>query len=234
MDESFTRKIYTKMRNLLILSISMLFIFCTSMNETGRIRYLIVDKEIRIKKDSPYFEITVELDNPSDRSFVLYAFKRISDTALSDSLLCIERPGAGNAIFITDNEGNRMPEEFIIEMHGDDYLKNPVTEDSLYSIFRKIRSEYMDEKEVLKSGEKKNVKLKINLKSHPSIDQLAPGEYLVYFIYYAGDDLIKNIEESPSKVSLVDEALIKADQKKHKVIVFNGWVRSNQVKLIVE
>lgn len=219
---------------MLILSISMLLIFCTSMSETGRIRYSIVEKEIRIKKDSPYFEITVELDNPSDRSFILYAFKRISDTALSDSLLCIERPGAGNAIFISDNEGKRMPEEFTIEMHGNAYLKNPVTEDSLHNIFKKIRSENMGEKEVLRSGEKKNVKLKIDLKSNPSIDQLTSGEYLLYFIYYAGDGLTKTIEESPAKASLVDEDLIKEDQKKHKASVFNGWVRSNQVKLIVE
>ena len=212
----------------------MLLIFCTSRSETGRIRYSIVEKEIRIKKDSLYFEITFELDNPSDRSFILYAFKRISDTALSDSLLCIERPGAGNALFISDNEGKRMPEEFTIEMHGDDYLKNPVTEDSLNNIFKKIRSEYMDQKEVLKSGEKKNVKLKIDLKSHPSIDQLVSGEYLVYFIYYAGDDLTKTVEESPAKASFLDEALIKEDLKKYKADVFNGWVRSNQVKLIVE
>lgn len=222
------------MRTILIFSISMLLIFCTIMSETGQIRYSIVDKEIRIKKDSPYFEITVELDNLSDRSFIMYAFKRISDTALSDSLLCIERPGAGNAIFISDNEGKRMPEEFIIEMHGDDYLKNPETEDSLYNIFKKIRSEYVGEKEVLRSGEKKNVKLKIDLKSHPSIDQLASGEYFVYFIYYAGDDLTKPVEESPAKASLVDEDLIKQDQKKYKASVFKGWVRSNQVKLIVE
>lgn len=125
------------------------------MSETGRIRYSIEENEIRIKKESPYFEITVELDNSSDRSFILYAFKRISDTALSDSLLCIERPGAGNAIFISDNEGKRMPKEFTIDMHGNDYLKNRVTEDSLRNIFKKIQSEYMGEKEVIRSGEKK-------------------------------------------------------------------------------
>lgn len=222
------------MRSMFILLISKLLIFCTSMSDTSNVSYTIEDKEVRIKKGSSNFEITVELNNFSERNFILYAFKRILDTALSDSLLCVERPGAGNAIFITDNEGNRMPEEFTIEMHGDDYLQNPVTEDSLYRVFKEIRSEYMDGKEVLKAGEKKRVKLKVNLRSHPSIDQLTPGEYLMYFIYYAGDDLTKTIEGSPTEVSLIDEAVIKADQKKNKAIVFNGCVRSNKVKLIVE
>jgi hypothetical protein len=222
------------MRSMFVLLISTLLIFCTSMSETGNISYTIEDKEVRIKKDSSYFEITVELSNSSDKNFILYGFKRISDTTLSDSLLCVERPGAGNAIFITDNDGNRMPEEFTYEIHGDDYLQSPMTEDSLNSVFKKIRSEYMGGKEVLKSGERKRIKLKVNLKSHPSIDHLTLGEYLVYFIYYAGDDLTKTIEESPAKVSLVDESVIKADQKKHKAIVFKGWVRSNQLKLIVE
>ncbi len=220
------------MRSMSVLLISQLLIFCTSM--TGSIKYSIVDNKVQIKKDSSFFEVTVELTNSADRNFILYGFNRISDTALSDSLLCAERPGVGNAIFITDNEGNRMPEEFTIEMHGDDYLQNPVTDDSLYSVFKKIRSEYLDGKEVLKSGEKKRIKLKVNLKSHRSIEQLVPGEYLVYFIYYAGDDLTKTVKESPAKVSLVVEAEIKADQKKHRALVFSGWVRSNQVKLIVE
>lgn len=74
---------------------------------------------------------------------------------------------------------------------------------------------------------KKNVKLKIDLKSNPSIDQLTSGEYLLYFIYYTGDDLTKTIEESPTKSSFLDEAFIKEDLKKYKADVFNGWVRSN-------
>jgi hypothetical protein len=222
------------MRNIYLLLISAFFMFFTNVRDSDSIGYMILDQEIRVNKNSPYFEITVQLDNYSDRNFVLYAFKRISDSSLNDSLLRAQRPGAGNAIFITDNEGRRMPEEFTFEMHGDDYIKNPISEDSLNIVFKKIRSEYMDEKEVLKACENKIIKLRVDLKSHPSISQLAVGEYLVYFIYYSGEDLTKIIEEIPAKVSLVDETLIKEDQKKQNVIVFNGWVKTNQIKLIVE
>lgn len=194
---------------------------------------MILDKEIHMTKGSTYLEVAVQLDNQSDKNFLLYAFNRISDSSLNDSLLIAQRPGAGNAIFITDNAGKRMPEEFTIEIHGDDYLRSPMSEDSLNNVFKNIRSEYMDEKEVLKSGEKKIVKLKVNLKSHPSIRQLPSGEYLVYFIYYSGEDLTGIIEEIPAKISLVDKASIREDQNKHKAIVFNGWVRTNQVKLVV-
>ena len=223
------------MRGAFFLLISLLLIFCSSMNETGgSISYQIIDTEVYLQKANPYFEITVELNNSSNRSFILYGFKRMTDAILSDSLLCVERPGAGNSIFITDSLGNIMPEEFTIEMHGDDYLQKPVTEDSLFSMFKKLRSEYIDGKEVLKSGQKKQVKLRVNIKSSPPMQQLKPSEYLMYLIYYAGDDLTQTTEDSPIKISLVDEIAIKNDEKKYKASVFSGWVRSNKVKLIVE
>ena len=92
----------------------------------------------------------------------------------------------------------------------------------------------MDEKVVLKTGEKKIVNLGVNLKSHPSISQLSSGEYQVCFVYYVGDEITKTIEEIPAKVSLVDEKLLKEGQIKYSGMVFKGWIRTNQVKLIVE
>ena len=42
------------------------------------------------------------------------------------------------------------------------------------------------------------------------------------------------VEDTPVGISLVDESTIESDSKKYNATVFNGWVKSNQVKLIVE
>ena len=234
MDRTFASGLYAKMRGTLVLMISLLLVFCAGMNETGSIGYKILNNEISLRKDSSYFEIEVELSNTTSRNFILYGFQRTMYSFLSDSSLCDKPSGAGNAIFITDDEGNGMPEEFTIEMHGHDYLENPVTEDSLYEVFKKIRSEYADGKQVLKSGERKKVKLRVNVKSSSPLQQLKPGEYLTYLIYFAENDLTRTIEESPVKVSLLDEVVVRSDVKKYKATVFTGWVRSNKVKLVVK
>ena len=233
MDRTFASRLYSKMKGTLALVVSLLLVFCTGMKETGSIDYKILDRDIYFQKDSSSFEIDVELNNTTSENFILYGFQRTMYSFLSDSSLRAKPSGAGNAIFITDDEGKAMPEEFTIEMHRDDYLQNPVTEDSLYNLFRKIRSEYADGKQVLKFGEKKRVKLRVNVRSSSPLQHLKPGKYLTYLIYFAEDDLTRTVEEGPIKVSLVDEVVIKSDVKRYQATVFSGWVRSNRVRLVV-
>lgn len=213
---------------------SVLLFFCTGMKERGKIDYRILEREVHLRNESPNFEVTVELENSTSRNLILYGFRRTYSPFLSDSLLCIDRPGAGNAIFVTDSLGNMMPDEITIEMHGGEYFQKPVTDDSLSSVLKKVRSDYMNGKEILKVGQKRQAKVKIDLKNNPALSQLKPGKYLMYLMYYAGDDLTRVVEGTPFGVSPIEEATMKSDEKKYNAIVFRGWIKTNKINLVVE
>lgn len=221
------------MKTSLLLITTSLF-FCTGMEERAKIDYRILEKEVRLSSKNSNFEISIELENSTDHNFILYRFHTVYSPFLSDSLLCVEREGAGNAIFITDSLGKRMPDEITIEMHGEDYPQRKVMDDSWTHVLKKVRSEYSDGKETIKAGQKRIVRLKFEMKNDPAFRNLKPGEYLTYLMYYAGDDLTRAVDGSPLRVGLIEETTIKADEKRYAAKVFKGWIRTNQIKLIVE
>ena len=159
------------MRIAFTLIVSSFFAFCSKDIESGNIEYKIIDEKIYIHRGDLEFKINVELTNSTSTNFILYGFRRTIYPLLNDSSLCSERPGAGNGIFITDYEGNRMPDEFTLDISGE-YHYQLFNEDSLNNVFGKIRLQYTDGKETLDSGEARNLVLKVNLKDNEPIQQL--------------------------------------------------------------
>ena len=208
------------------MTISFIFfilLFCGDKNRRTDIAFKILQTEAHLTRENFTLELAVELTNSTNHNFILYGFKRIMYPFMDDSTLCAQRPGAGNAIFITDSLGNRMPQEFTLDIAGD-YHYQAVTEETLLNVFAKIRTEYLHGKVMLQAKERKRVILKVDGTLHEPIEQLPPGKYLMYFVFYSGNDLKK----------IVDDTVMEADIKKHDAKVFDGWVKSNTITLRVD
>lgn len=176
--------------------------------------HLSIEKVIK-RGDSIQFSIEVSIANQSDSSFLLYDFKEIEPGSQDVYLFTQPDMVCGNALFVFDRKG-RYPRLGIKDNLVVPYL---VSEDSIRNIWK--RNQNLVHSYGIVLLKRALFKTIINAKFINS--ELKPGVYVAYMIYYSGRN-VKNV---------ISEETIVEDEQKNKALLYQGYAKSNPVRLIV-
>jgi hypothetical protein len=187
--------------------------------DENQMRLLLLEKQLILTTNQSEIIFNVSLINGTGRSFLLYGFKKIEDAITGENFYTKDNDiTVGNALFVIDGRGNRLKLGIIDPLAVEHY--KPLTFDSLKKSFIDSGETIKDSKILIGGIDTINFILSAKIES----GKLEKGIYAAYLIYYCG----KNI------VNLVDESTIKADEKKNGAILFQGYVKSNAIRLVVE
>lgn len=185
----------------------------------NQMRLLLLEKQIVLSTTQSRISLNVALVNRTGKSFLLYGFKKIEDAITGENFYTSDDDiTVGNALFIIDDKGKRIKLGIIDPLEVEHY--KPLTIDSLKTHFINSGESIQGNRILIKSIDSVNFMLSAKIRS----GRLERGIYNAYLIYYCG----KNI------VNLVDAATIKSDEKKSGAILFQGYVKSNTIKLVVQ
>lgn len=184
--------------------------------------YLVKEKGITMCTERPVADFTVSIFNSTGYNFIMYGFK--NPVLLSPSLdstyilnnFKINAPG--NRIFLIDEKFNRADIWLNIPSAHDDNFNS---EYFLDSFRKKIKIKNINAMEILGANSHKEVTLKLDLTDAGPIEK---GKYWFYLIYACGD-LSK---------SFIDPIDVEKDLQVNNAIVFNGYIVSEPVKLIIK
>ena len=79
---------------------------------------------------------------------------------------------------------------------------------------------YSRNTQYLNGNNRKIVKLKVELGNAV----VKKGIYQIYLIYYCGNDI----------ADIISENQLKENERKHKMMTFKGWIKSNAIKIFVD
>lgn len=175
----------------------------------------IIKSEFIISQDDPLLKFDVRIKGDTTCNYLLYAFNSVlEESVLEEKDYCGGDVTAGNVVFITDTNYNRVYAR--ISMMG----YKPVTLDTMEVVFQKERQRFREGKILLEQGVNQTYSWSFDLEKF----ELEKGEYLLFVMYYQGNNL----------TNIVPLGMIQEDQEKYNALVFQGCIKSNTVKLIVK
>ncbi|MCF6351577.1 MAG: hypothetical protein L3J06_01065 [Cyclobacteriaceae bacterium] len=203
----------------IMISFILFCLSCSSSLESneGLVSVEILSPNLEIRKNDMALNISIQVKNDSEHSLLLYNFQEFEAALLSEDDYSNGRCTAGNAIFILDKFNSPLDVYTSVPNEID---WTPITVDTLLNVISRLSKSFGGNAIVLKKNSRQDLNVQLDLTGY----ELREGEYQLYLIYYTGKNL-PNIVEKPQQ---------KADEEKYKTEVFNGWVKSNTVKLIVE
>ncbi|NBW39171.1 MAG: hypothetical protein EBR30_29965 [Cytophagia bacterium] len=177
----------------------------------------ITQDTISIAKDTPVVTLSLNCSNVSGKSFILYEFNgSILMPPYEQDNFCIKEVAAGLALFIYKESGKqKFPETYI----SDSIDYTPMPRERVEFLLRESRVEFAKGTCVFKPSDRRDFKKEIDLTSY----QLERGTYYLQLVYFSGEYI----------TNYVDPDQIAKDKRTHNANVYQGCIKSNQVKLTV-
>lgn len=175
----------------------------------------------KIVYDELGFNLKVSITNKTDTTFLLYELKDVEDGWWDGRTTYMEPDnGVGSVIFILDENREQLKLKLIAELL-DKYESHytPVPLDSIEERFYKswIIIPAKGTGEFI-------VPIIPKIKASGERDKLPKGEFTLSFLYYSGQNII----------NVVPKERILEEEKKYNAMMYQGYVESNTVKLIVK
>lgn len=190
---------------------------CQETKNDKKIQLIFSESDIVIGANQSQIELGISLANNTNQSFILYRFKEIEDAISDERFYTNDNDiSVGNALFLIDDIGKRC-KIGIVNPRSIEHYK-PFTADSLSKSLKDSRDSFLNNKLLIGSNKTVNLVLSAQINT-----KLKKGIYSAYLIYYSG----KNI------VNLVSVDRINSDQKENDAILFQGYVKSNIIKIII-
>jgi hypothetical protein len=174
--------------------------------------------EIRILDDIVYLEnsqvkINMKILNHSDTSYILFAFDLFHE-GLSSEEFYTQGIGyaSGTAVFIFNNDGSKLKE------HEPDH--EPMSFKEIDDVKLMTDRVYVEGAFLINQDSSDYISKIFSLKNL----RPAPGKYSLFLIYYSGRNL--SIFVSKNKQHMLES--------EYNAKTYEGWIKSNTVKLIVE
>jgi len=181
----------------------------------------LIDKEYLLSPGIEQFTINVRITNYCDCSFILYDFKVVGPG--SSDIESYHQPNfvAGNYLIVLDRKNKPysifrswpLKVDNVIIPEGDSAAR-------VQSTTRRHAERMMDQKLILKSDSVWQGRLKVKVEPRWYVS----GEYSMYLIYDCG----RNV------TNVVDSSEVKKDEVANNAILFQGYVKSNVVKLMLK
>lgn len=178
----------------------------------------LLQKEIELPYNCRVFKLNIKLKNNGDRKLLLYGVKRFETAYAGKDWYIGNDHSFGCALFAF----NKKRELIIIKINDPiqrSYFEHqekkiyPVNMDSIVNTINKnliLLAPYQTVEETLEIP-----LLKGNLKR---------GSYDFYILYFNGKYI----------TNIIDESVIEADEKKYNALLFQGYAKSNTIKLTVK
>ncbi len=213
------------MRKLIVLNIVALFFLnsCNAQNmdqkKSDTLKFNISKPKVGLNGNTKNLLIHVKLENSLNQALLLYAFKLTQEAKRPSIDYQNDQGSSGTILVISDQDDQQIIPEVIIDFHKD-LDEEPVTKEVIQRLLIEKQNEFVSKKVVLKEYSKVEMDVSIDLEYH----DLKPGTYSIYLIYHSGKAL-KNV---------VSDSVIKADLMECQAELFQGWMKSNTVRLVVE
>jgi len=167
------------------------------------------------------FDLRVSITNKTDTTFLIYGLKDVEDGWWNGrSTYMKPNITMGSAIFIVNDDRKQLNLKLVNELL-DKYESHytPVPRDS-------IESRAYKNKMVIpaKSSVECVIPIIPKIKAGGVKDKLPKGEFTLSFLYFCGYNIL----------NVLSKERIKEDEEKYKAMIYQGYVESNAVKLIVE
>lgn len=185
------------------------------------IEYIVIEDTIKIKLERPLFKLNCRIHNTTQNSFILYGFNNailVAPTIDFDYEKSTTE-GAGNELYLFDSTGSRAR---IWEDVKSPHV-NSVSESSrpMKGVVEQLAILYSANKVIVTPNSTLETSLQIDLSD---TGPLTRGVYLLHMVYTSGE-LTR---------AVLGERTITSDMNKYRAIVFDGFIRSQNLVLIVE
>ncbi len=178
-------------------------------DQNQKIQIKLLDKEI-VATDRG-FELRLSIENKTDTSFILYHFK-LFQTGRKDESFYTKSGGTGSDLFPKDKNNRWFGLELDSKLDRMMKYDLPFTRATMDSIYDKS---YI----TIKGRETLQITIPIKLRQ----GFLKKGIYSLFMVYYSGVNI----------PNVINKEKILADMKKHKAVVYQGYIKSNTVKFKV-
>lgn len=223
------------MKNCLSLLVLVLLYSCEGQGQkmpydaNTKLELTILDKELFLKPGDEWLMLNISITNKSDSSFLLYDFKVIEPGSSSTEELMQPYWVVMNGIFAF-RDSTKLSIFSIQPLPGIGLPESVIHIPNLMEI---VGNRIYDEKLLLKKNETWSGKLSafvskkrlLKQKYYEEMEGIKiAGEYDLFLIYSCGVNI----------TNVVDEEKIREDEKANDAILFQGYVRSNTVKLTIK
>jgi hypothetical protein len=173
---------------------------------------------IHVKSSERTFDFDVKINNVSNKSFLLYNLRTEPDQAFIDeSFYCNKEIAARPSIIVFDEQ---MKPIYAHPKIPKDINYKPITDPMLKKLIETEKTKFRTALQVVPAGSSAIVSITGNLNEL----HLESGKYFIKLIYASGSN----------NLNMVSRDHVDEDQKKYKATMFQGCVKSDTVKLIVD
>jgi len=173
---------------------------------------------IRVNESSLDIIVTFSGFNCSNESMILYNLNsQILMPFIEEKEYCKEDVAAGMTFYISNEAGEFIFPEVPLIPDSIDY--KPMPKEKLETLLAQSKIEFAKNTRVFKPHEKIDFKQKIRLQEY----QLEKGVYYLHLLYFSG----------PYITNYVDADQIAKDKRSYTANVYQGCIKSNEVRLIV-
>lgn len=179
-------------------------------------RLKVLDSIVCIKKNQTSVNVKVDVTNCSDKAVMFFdLLGTVTSSLLKEEIICGKKIHAGAELFIFKNLK-------IIFPTPKDYQSGDVDfdMDTLTKLNEKFALMFRNNTRIIAPHKQLEFEWKIDLKDY----LLSSGEYDFYVIYFAGE----------RSIDFVDPDLIAKQLTDSNASIFQGCIKSNKVRLIVE
>jgi hypothetical protein len=175
----------------------------------------VLDSIVHIKKSQTSVNIKVSLTNCSDEAIMLFdLLGDVTSSLLKEDIICGKKIHAGAELFLFKDSNTISPRPEDYESGNVDFNM-----DTLMKLNNRFASMFRNNTKIIAPHKQLIFEWKTNLK-----DYLLPsGEYDFYIVYYAGE----------RSIDFVDPDQISKQLKDNNARIFQGCIKSNKVRLIV-
>jgi hypothetical protein len=204
-----------------------------------KLQVTILDSRITLKPGDDSFELNFTIKNNSDSSFILYNFKTLYPGGPEPEKQMTPNSAVSNTVFLSKEsawlilDATFLEEsEFIKGLKSGKFIQMDSAE-LFDSLLHKSGERYRERLLVLKKRETWIGKLPVEVDKFWLLNQKAfydtfgvrlSGESELYLIYNCG----RNIS------NIIDLETVRMDEKNHNAVLFQGYVKSNSIKLIIQ